>query len=385
MKQKIILLNMMENRIKLKKTSLYNQHIKLNAKIISYAGFQMPLYYNSSIIEHISVRNHAGIFDISHMGKFIIKGKNSNDIIQYLMTNDISKISVGMGQYTCLVNEKGKIIDDLIIYKKCDNEFILIVNAININKDKNWIKNHISRKNNIELIDISNEYSLLSIQGPKTFHYIQQLTNIILEKIPFYHFRIGEFCNEKNIFLSRTGYTGSKGIEILIPNKKIIEVWNEILKIKKNGKNITPCGISSRDSLRLEMGYRLYGQDISEEYTPIEAGLSWIVKFNKRKFISKNILEKQFKEKFLLKKFLSFHVNGNSIPRKNFSLIKKNGHKIGYVTSGNFSPILKKGIGLGYLYPKVNIDLKNKNSIWMITNNNKKISISRKKIPFVKI
>ncbi|QIK16575.1 glycine cleavage system aminomethyltransferase GcvT [Blattabacterium sp. DPU] len=363
----------------IKKTILYNNHIELGAKMVNYSGFYMPLQYISSLKEHMFVRNHAGIFDVSHMGKFILKGKDSDRLIQYITTNNLCKIKIGQAQYTCIINEEGGIIDDLVIYKISDKEFLLIVNAANIEKDKKWIKDQIKKQkhSDVKLIDISLEYSILSIQGPSSLFYIQKLTNVSLDKIPFYHFKIGTFSEIKNVLISRTGYTGSKGIEIYISNENAEKIWNNILETRK-GK-IIPCGIASRNSLRLEMGYRLYGQDISEDITPIEADLSWIVKFEKE-FIAKNILQKQKKEKKYKKKFLSFTVEEkNKIPRQGHLLIDKNGTNIGYVTSGIYSPILKKGIGLGYLTNK-----KKTNSIFLFIRN-QKIPIKIGKLPFIEI
>ncbi|WP_185849087.1 glycine cleavage system aminomethyltransferase GcvT [Blattabacterium cuenoti] len=367
---------MKENNI-IKKTILYDNHVRLGAKMVNYSGFYMPLQYTSSLTEHMSVRNYAGIFDVSHMGKFILKGKHSENLIQYLTTNDLSKIKIGQAQYTCLINKKGGIIDDLVIYKISKDKFLLIVNAVNIEKNKKWINDHITKYeySDIKLIDNSLKYSLLAIQGPLSLFYIQKLTNISLNKISFYHFEIGEFSGIKNILISRTGYTGSKGVEIYVSNKNAEKIWNNILKIENK---IIPCGIASRNSLRLEMGYRLYGQDLSEKITPIEANLSWIIKFEKE-FIAKKILQRQKKEgKY--KKFISFIIEDkNKIPREKHLLIDENDTTIGYVTSGVYSPILKKGIGLGYLTNQKKI-----NSVFLFIRN-KKIPIKMVELPFIRI
>ncbi|WP_394364011.1 glycine cleavage system aminomethyltransferase GcvT [Blattabacterium punctulatus] len=360
----------------LKKTILYNKHIQLGAKMIPYSGFYMPLQYISSLKEHMAVRKSVGIFDISHMGKFILKGKDSHNLLQYLTINNLSNIKSGQAQYTCLVNTLGGIIDDLIIYKISKIEFLLIVNAINIEKDKRWINNYIKNKK-LKFLDLSQEYSLLSIQGPKSISSIQKLTNIPLSKIPFYHFEIGKFLDIDKILISRTGYTGSKGVEIYIHNKYTEYIWNNILNIG-TFSNMIPCGIASRNSLRIEMGYRLYGQDITEKITPIEAGLSWITKFNK-KFIAKKILKKQ-KIEGTYKKFFSFFIEENKIPRKGNLLKNKKNSIIGKVTSGCFSPILKKGIGLGFI-TKNKLD---KKSIF-ISIREKKIPVNIVKFPFIKI
>ncbi|AFJ90876.1 glycine cleavage system aminomethyltransferase GcvT [Blattabacterium sp. (Blaberus giganteus)] len=360
----------------LKKTILYDNHICLGAKMVNYSGFYIPLQYTSSLTEHMSVRNSAGVFDVSHMGKFILKGKHSVDLIQYITTNDLSKIKIGQAQYNCFINKKGGIIDDLVIYKISEEKFLLIVNAANIEKNRKWIKNHIVKYKyyDVELIDHTLKYSILAIQGPMSLFYTQKLTNISLNKISFYHFEVGEFSGIKNVLISRTGYTGSKGIEIYVSNKNAEKIWNDILEIDK----IIPCGIASRNSLRLEMGYRLYGQDISEKITPVEANLSWIIKFEKE-FIAKEILQKQKKEgKY--KKFISFLVEEkNKIPRQGHLLIDENNISIGYVTSGVYSPVLKKGIGLGYLTSQ-----KKTNSIFIFIRN-QKILIKMVKLPFIKV
>ncbi|WP_185870372.1 glycine cleavage system aminomethyltransferase GcvT [Blattabacterium cuenoti] len=364
----------------LKKTVLYKSHIQLKAKMIPYSGFCMPLQYTSSLVEHMSVRNSVGIFDVSHMGKFLLKGKHSKKLLQYLTTNNLSKITSGQAQYSCLVNHLGGIIDDLVIYKISEMEFLLIVNASNIEKNKIWIHKNINEKDDNKFFDLSQKYSLLSIQGPNSLEAIQKLTNISLYKIPFYHFIIGKFSGIDEVLISRTGYTGSKGFEIYIHNKYAENIWNEILKIKTNSFQVTPCGISSRDSLRLEMGYRLYGQDLSEKITPIEAGLSWITKLEK-KFIARKILKQQKKEgKY--KKFISFVIEEKGkIPRQGYLLKNKDNFIVGNVTSGSFSPILKKGIGLGYINNNSKIE---KNS-YFISIRGKNIPIRIVKLPFVKI
>ncbi|WP_185863543.1 glycine cleavage system aminomethyltransferase GcvT [Blattabacterium cuenoti] len=366
------------NKDFIKKTILFDNHIDLGAKMICYSGFYMPIQYTSSLTEHMFVRNNAGIFDVSHMGKLILKGKHSGKLIQYLTTNDICKIQIGQAQYTCLINDKGGIIDDLVIYKILENKFLLIVNATNIEKNKKWINDHIKKHEyfDTELIDTSLKYSILAIQGPLSLFYAQKLTNIPLNRISYYHFEIGVFSGIKNVLISCTGYTGSKGIEIYVSNENVEKIWNDVLEIGKS--KIIPCGIASRDSLRLEMGYRLYGQDLSEEITPIEANLSWIIKFEK-KFIAKKILQKQKKEK-KHKKFISFIIeNKNTIPRKGHLLIDENETTIGYVSSGGYSPVLKKSIGLGYLINQIKT-----NKIFVLIRK-KRISIKTVKLPFIKI
>ncbi|WP_185867007.1 glycine cleavage system aminomethyltransferase GcvT [Blattabacterium cuenoti] len=368
------------NKNFIKKTILYNHHIHLGAKMVNYSGFYMPLQYTSSLTEHMSVRNYAGIFDVSHMGKFILKGKHSIDLIQYLSTNDLYKIKIGQAQYTCFINDKGGIIDDLVVYKISEENFLLIVNAANINKNKKWINDNIKKYkySDIKLIDTSLKYSLIAIQGPLSLFHVQKLTDIPLNEIPFYHFKIGKFSGIRNVLISRTGYTGSKGIEIYVSNENTEKIWNDILELEIENHKIIPCGIASRNSLRLEMGYRLYGQDLSEEITPIEANLVWIIKFEK-KFIAKKILQKQKKEgKY--KRFISFIIEEkNNIPRQGYILVDENEKPIGYVTSGVYSPVLKKGIGIGYL-----TNQQKTNYVFLLIRN-KKVLIKMVKLPFIRI
>ncbi|AER40725.1 MAG: glycine cleavage system aminomethyltransferase GcvT [Flavobacteriales bacterium] len=362
----------------LKKTTLYDNHIQLGAKMISYSGFSMPLQYISSLVEHMTVRKNVGIFDVSHMGKFILKGKTSNNFLQYLTTNNLSNIKSGQAQYTCFINNFGGIIDDLVIYKISEIEFLLIVNAVNIDKNKKWINHHIINNNvDLKFQDLSLKYSILSVQGPLSLDVLQPFTNISLSNIPFYHFEIGKFLGIDGVLISRTGYTGSEGMEVYIHNKYVESIWNEILK-KGQSLNIKPCGIASRDSLRIEMGYRLYGQDISENVTPIEAGLHWIIKFNKQ-FIARNILQKQ-KRDGIYKKFISFVIEKKGkIPRKGYLLKDKKNYTVGTVTSGVFSPLLKKGIGLGFFTENI----MDKNNLF-ISIRNKNIPIKIVKLPFIK-
>ncbi|WP_238785479.1 glycine cleavage system aminomethyltransferase GcvT [Blattabacterium cuenoti] len=369
----------------MKKTILYNNHIKLKANMIIFSGYHMPQQYISSIKEHLAVRHAVGIFDISHMGKIILQGNNVKRFIQYLTTNNILLIKSYQAQYSCIINYQGGIIDDLIIYQISDNKLLLIVNAINTEKNKKWINYHIKlyNLNNISLLDITDKYSIISIQGPKSINTIQKITNISLDQMPFYHFQIGSLAGIKNILISRTGYTGAVGFEIYIPNQYSNFIWNEILDIGHRF-NIHPCGLSSRDSLRLEMGYRLYGNELSEKITPIEAGLSWITKFNKQ-FISRDLLKKQQTEG-QHKRLIAFLINNEKkgfIPRNGHILKNNNNITIGTVTSGCYSPMLKKGIGLGFIE---NINFITSNSInYFIYINNRNIPIKIVKLPFIKV
>lgn len=360
----------------MKKTAIYNTHIFMGAKMIPFAGFYMPIKYTNIQEEHMSVRNFAGIFDVSHMGEFFIEGNEAENLLQYLTTNNISYLKIGQAQYSCMTNELGGIVDDLIIYKLNNKKFMLVVNASNIKKNIEWIKSHNNFSANF--YDVSSEYSLLAIQGPFASKILQPLTNIPLQKIPFYHFIIGTFAEIDQVIISATGYTGSPGFELYLKNEYAEKTWEKIFHIGIN-LGIKACGLASRDTLRIEMGYRLYGQDINEETTPLEAGLSWITKFDKD-FIGKNILFNQ-KENGINKKLIAFILEGKGIPRKGYIISDLNKNLIGNVTSGTFSPILKKGIGLGY----VPISFAKELEKLQILIRNKYIPIKIIKLPFINI
>jgi aminomethyltransferase len=328
----------------MKKTTLYNTHIKLGANMVNFSGFFMPIQYSSILEEHMAVRKNVGIFDVSHMGKIFINGIKSLKLIEYINTNNISSMKSGQAKYSCMINKYGGIIDDLIIYQFNKKNFMLIVNASNIKKNLKWI--NYQNIFNTKIKNYSNKYSILAIQGPKSINTLQPLTNIFLSKIPFFNFKIGNFYGIKNVIISNTGYTGSKGFEIFIKNKYVKLIWNKILKYGKKF-NIKPCGLASRDTLRIEMGYCLYGKEINEKISPLESGLEWIVKFNKN-FIGKKKLKEQ-KKNGIKKKLFGFSLQENIIPRYGYELKDENGNKAGIVTSGISSPILKKCIGLGYI------------------------------------
>lgn len=328
----------------MKNTALTDVHIALGAKMIPFAGYNMPVQYQGVNIEHETVRNAVGVFDVSHMGEFILKGKQALDLIQKITSNDASKIVDGQAQYSCMPNGKGGIVDDLIIYKIGSEHYMLVVNASNIEKDWNWIN-----QNNtfgVEMENVSDQYSLLAIQGPKAVEAMQKLTDVQLSDIKYYHFQIGEFAGIKNIIISATGYTGSGGLEVYCRNEDAKQLWHKVLEAGSE-YGIKPIGLAARDTLRLEMGFCLYGNDIDDTTSPIEAGLGWITKFTKD-FIDSERLKTQ-KEEGTDRKLVGFEMQEKAIPRHGYDIVDNQGNKIGFVTSGTMSPTLGKGIGLGYV------------------------------------
>lgn len=328
----------------MQKTALYQKHVELGAKMVPFAGFNMPVSYEGVNIEHQNVRNHLGVFDVSHMGEFFVEGPESSDLLQYITSNDISKLSDGQAQYTCLPNKNNGIVDDLIIYRFHEDKFMLVVNASNIDKDWEWINKH--NTFDAQLKNVSHQYSLLAVQGPKAIEAMQNLTDIDLSNLKFYHFTQNKFAGVDNVIISATGYTGSGGFELYIKNEDANKVWDKIFEAGK-AHNIKPIGLAARDTLRLEMGFCLYGNDIDESTSPIEAKLGWITKFD-TDFINKDNLLKQKKEG-VTRKLVAFEVLNKGIPRKDYPILDKSQNVIGYVTSGTQSPSLKKAIGLGYV------------------------------------
>lgn len=328
----------------MKKTALNQVHIDLGAKMVPYAGFEMPVQYEGVTQEHMVVREGVGVFDVSHMGQFRCKGENALELLQKLTSNDVSKIVDNQAQYSCFTNEKGGIIDDLIIYKVKDGEYYLVVNAGCLDKDWEWIN-----KNNdmgVELINESDATSLLAIQGPKSIEAMQPLTDVNLSEIKFYNFVVGTFAGVENVFISATGYTGSGGFEIYFPNEAANKMWDAVMDAGKDF-GIAPCGLASRDTLRLEKGFCLYGNDIDETTSPLEAGLGWITKFTKD-FTGSEKLKKE-KEEGIKNKLIGFKMIDRGIPRNGYEIADAEGNIIGRVTSGTQSPMLKEGIGMGYV------------------------------------
>jgi aminomethyltransferase len=328
----------------MKKTALYDVHVALGAKMVPFAGFEMPVQYEGVNIEHETVRNAVGVFDVSHMGEFFLKGEKALDLIQKVGTNDASKIEIGKAQYTCMPNGKGGIIDDLIVYRMAEQEYMLVVNASNIEKDWNWISQH--NTFGVEMKNESDDYSLFAVQGPKTNEAIQSLTDVNLSEIKPFSFVVGTFAGCENVIISGTGYTGSGGFELYFKNEHAAKIWNALFEAGKE-QGIKPIGLAARDTLRLEMGFCLYGNDIDDTTSPIEAGLGWVTKFTKD-FVDADFLKKQ-KEEGVSRKLVAFELIDRGIPRHDYEIVDAEGNAIGKVTSGTMSPSMKVGIGLGYV------------------------------------
>lgn len=330
--------------MELKHVPLESLHEKLGAKMVPFAGFNMPVRYSSDLEEHMTVRNDVGVFDVSHMGEFTIKGPQALDLIQRVTSNDASKLIDGQAQYSCLPNDRGGIVDDLIVYKIKDNDYLVVVNASNIEKDWNWISKYNTK--GAEMKNISDDICLFAVQGPKATAVVQSLTKTDLSKVPYYHFAIGAFAGCENVIMSNTGYTGAGGFEIYCNKKDAEKVWNAIFEAGKNS-NIKPIGLGARDTLRLEKGFCLYGNDIDDTTSPLEAGLGWITKFTKD-FTNSEALKKQ-KEEGVRRKLVGFKMIDKGIPRHDYPIKDASGNVIGKVTSGTISPVLGVGIGLGYV------------------------------------
>lgn len=328
----------------IKNTALTDKHIALGAKMVPFAGFNMPVQYEGVNAEHDTVRNGVGVFDVSHMGEFVLRGPNALALIQKITTNDASVLFDGKAQYSCLPNGKGGIVDDLIIYRKNEQEYFIVVNASNIEKDWNWISSH--NDLGVEMENLSDEYSLLAIQGPKAAEAMQSLTDIDLSNMVYYTFQIGNFAGIPDVMVSATGYTGSGGFEVYVKNKDVNQLWDKVFEAGA-AYGIKPIGLAARDTLRLEMGFCLYGNDIDDTTSPIEAGLGWITKFTKD-FVDSDLLKKQ-KEEGVSRKLIAFEMVDRGIPRHDYLIEDAEGNTIGKVTSGTMSPSMKVGIGLGYV------------------------------------
>ncbi|HLF46744.1 MAG TPA: glycine cleavage system aminomethyltransferase GcvT [Chitinophagaceae bacterium] len=338
----------------MKNTAFYQKHIDLGAKMAEFAGYNMPISYSGINDEHSTVRKNAGVFDVSHMGEFILKGENALDLIQRVTSNDASKLTAGKAQYSCLPNEAGGIVDDLLVYCIEENNppagragvYMLVVNASNIEKDWNWI-NRFNTKG-VEMHNISDKTCLLAIQGPNATKMLQPLTEIDILNLKYYTFAKGKFAGVDNVLISATGYTGAGGVEIYFEDKDGAagKIWDAIFKIG-GPQGLKPIGLGARDTLRLEMGFCLYGNDIDDTTSPMEAGLGWITKFSKD-FTSKNIFEKQ-KREGVKRKLVAFEMIDRGIPRHGYELKDVAGKTIGQVTSGTQSPALQKAIGMGYV------------------------------------
>jgi aminomethyltransferase len=359
----------------MKNTALSQKHISLGAKMVPFAGYNMPVSYSGLNEEHNTVRNAVGVFDVSHMGEFILKGEHALDLIQRVTSNDASVLTDGKAQYSCLPNNDGGIVDDLIVYKIDSITYLLVVNASNIEKDWNWISKHNTK--GVEMKNISEETSLLAIQGPKAMDTLQKLTDVKLSEIPYYSFAKGKFNGIDNVIISNTGYTGAGGFEIYFKNEDAENMWNAIFKAGEEF-GIKPIGLGARDTLRLEMGFCLYGNDIDDTTSPIEAGLGWITKFTKE-FTNRATIEKH-KTEGVTKKLIGFEMIDRGIPRHDYQIADASGNVIGKVTSGTQSPTLNKAIGMGY----VNKDFAKADTEIFILIRDKAIKAKVCKIPFLK-
>jgi aminomethyltransferase len=359
----------------MKNTALSHIHESLGAKMVPFAGYKMPVQYEGVNAEHETVRTSVGVFDVSHMGEFFLKGENALALIQKVTSNDASKLVDGKAQYSCLPNNDGGIVDDLIVYKIADNDYMLVVNASNIDKDWNWISSH--NDLGVEMTNASDAYSLLAIQGPKAAAAMQALTSIDLANMPYYSFQIGNFAGIENVIVSATGYTGSGGFEIYFKNENAETIWNKIFEAGA-AFGIKPIGLAARDTLRLEMGFCLYGNDINDSTSPIEAGLGWITKFDKEFTNSANL--KAQKEAGVTKKLVGFELIERGIPRHDYEIVDADGNNIGIVTSGTMAPSLGKGIGMGY----VKTEFASADSEIFIQIRNNKVAAKVVKMPFYK-
>ncbi len=328
----------------MKNTALTQIHIALGAKMVPFAGYNMPVQYEGLIVEHHAVRQQLGVFDVSHMGEFFVEGPEAEALIQSVTSNDVTKLFDGKVQYSCLPNTEGGIVDDLLVYRYHAEKYLLVVNASNIEKDYNWI----SSRNTFDctVIDKSEDYSLLAVQGPKAIEAMQSLTEVNLASMEYYTFQVGTFAGIENVIISATGYTGAGGFELYCANADAEKLWNAVLEAGQPF-GLKPCGLGARDTLRLEKGFCLYGNDIDDTTSPLEAGLGWITKLNTN-FTNVDYLRKQ-KESGLQRKLVGFEMIDRGIPRHDYAILNAEGHNIGKVTSGTQSPSLGKAIGMGYV------------------------------------
>ena len=330
----------------MKTTPFTETHIALGAKMHEFAGYNMPIEYSGIIDEHLTVCNAVGVFDVSHMGEFWVKGPNALEFLQQVTSNNVATLAIGKAQYTCFPNEQGGIVDDLLVYHYEPEKYLLVVNAANIEKDWNWCVSHNTVGSELE--NASDRMAQLAIQGPKAIEVLQKLTSVNLSEIPYYSFATGEFAGQKDVIISNTGYTGAGGFEIYFYPEAGEAIWKAIFEAGAP-EGIKPVGLGARDTLRLEMGFCLYGNDLSDTTSPLEAGLGWITKFvDGKNFTSRTFLEKQ-KAEGLKRKLVAFEMVDRGIPRHGYDLVDAEGEKIGEVTSGTMSPMRKIGIGLGYV------------------------------------
>jgi aminomethyltransferase len=364
----------MDNNQALQSVELNDLHISLGGKMVPFAGFNMPVQYSNLIQEHHAVRNSVGVFDVSHMGEFVLKGDKALDLIQLVTSNDASKLTDGKVQYSCLPNNTGGIVDDLLVYRYSETEYYLVVNASNIKKDWDWISSH--NTFGVQMEDISNQLSLLAVQGPSAIKVLQKLTEVDLSSMPYYSFKTGSMAGIDDIIISNTGYTGAGGFELYVWNKDAKALWDAVFEAGKEF-DILPCGLGCRDTLRLEKGFCLYGNDIDDTTSPIEAGLGWITKFTKD-FVN-SAYHKSLKDNGVTKKLVGFEMIDRGIPRQHYVIKDAEGNVIGEVTSGTQSPSLGKAIGMGY----VAISHANADTEIFIEIRDKSLKAKVAKIPFL--
>jgi aminomethyltransferase len=365
----------------MKETPLTQKHLELGARMAEFAGYNMPIVYTTIQEEHMAVRDHVGVFDVSHMGEFIVRGKEALDLIQKITSNDAANLKIGDAQYSCMPNKNGGIIDDLLVYRldedQCSEDekaFMLVVNASNIQKDWDWIQDN--NDFDARLINISDQAGLLAVQGPEAIKILQSLTDFDLAAIEYYTFKKGPLGGVENVLISATGYTGSGGFEIYAEDKYLPKIWDAIFSVDVNVP-IKPVGLGARDTLRLEMGYCLYGNDIDDTTSPLEAGLGWITKTKKEDFNSIDIFRNQ-RVHGLDKKLVAFIVSDRRVPRNDYGILDQEGNKIGRVTSGTLSPCLQKPIGLGY----VNTGFKSIGTRILVDTGKKHLAAEIVRLPF---
>ena len=359
----------------MKNTALTEKHIALGAKMVPFAGYNMPVQYEGINVEHATVRNAVGVFDVSHMGEFILKGEHALDLIQRVTSNDASKLYDGKIQYSYLPNEDGGIVDDLLVYRIDEKTYMLVVNASNIDKDWNWIQKFNNK--GVEMHNISDQTSLLAIQGPKAADALQSLTDMDLASMEYYTFKKGKFAGVDNVLVSATGYTGAGGFEVYFENQYADQIWEAVFEAGADF-GIKPIGLGARDTLRLEMGFCLYGNDIDDTTSPFEAGLGWVTKFTKEFTNSAALLAE--KEAGVARKLVGFEMVDRGIPRHDYIVVDAEGNQIGKVTSGTQSPSLQKAIGMAY----VTKDFAKEGTEIFIDIRNNKVKAKIVKFPFLK-
>jgi aminomethyltransferase len=369
-----------------KNTPLTDIHVALNAKMAAFAGYNMPISYTGIKEEHACVRTGVGVFDVSHMGEFIVRGKQALDLVQKVTSNDASKLIIGQAQYACLPNTEGGIVDDLLVYRLAEDQcsageqaYMLVVNASNIDKDWAWIQQY-AKDFDTKMINISDHTALLAVQGPKAIQVIQKLTDVDLSTIPYYHFTKGTVAGIENVLISATGYTGSGGFELYVNNGNAAKLWDALFETGKDF-DIQPIGLGARDTLRLEMGYCLYGNDINDTTSPIEAGLGWVTKTKKGDFVNVETFKRQITEG-VTRKLVGFELSDRRVPRHDYEIFDAEDNLIGVVTSGTSSPSLDKPIGMGYV--KKGFDTEG-SEIFIAFGGGKKLAAKVVKLPFYKV